>query len=72
MVIATQNCHYSLCCFQVDLDAYDSDCDELNTIKVALMANLSHYGLDALAEKEESLGNIDMADLRFRKEDLQF
>nr|GFA66190.1 hypothetical protein [Tanacetum cinerariifolium] len=27
-----------------DLDAYDSDCDELNTTKVALMANLSHYG----------------------------
>ncbi|GJT72202.1 hypothetical protein Tco_1031488 [Tanacetum coccineum] len=33
-----------------DLDAYDSDCDELNTTKVALMENLSHYGLDALAE----------------------
>ncbi|GJY63442.1 hypothetical protein Tco_0464902 [Tanacetum coccineum] len=33
-----------------DLDAYDSDCDELNTVKVALMANLSHYGSDALAE----------------------
>ncbi|GJS05273.1 putative ribonuclease H-like domain-containing protein [Tanacetum coccineum] len=33
-----------------DLDAYDSDCDELNTAKVALMANLSHYSSDALAE----------------------
>ncbi|GJU74457.1 hypothetical protein Tco_1265862 [Tanacetum coccineum] len=33
-----------------DLDAYDSDCDELNTAKVTLMANLSHYGLDALSE----------------------
>ncbi|GJY26287.1 retrovirus-related pol polyprotein from transposon TNT 1-94 [Tanacetum coccineum] len=33
-----------------DLDAYDSDGDELNTAKVALMANLSHYGSDALAE----------------------
>ncbi|GJW74201.1 hypothetical protein Tco_0133571 [Tanacetum coccineum] len=33
-----------------DLDAYDSDCDELNTAKVALMANLSHYGSDALVE----------------------
>ncbi|GKE29277.1 hypothetical protein Tco_1444661 [Tanacetum coccineum] len=33
-----------------DLDAYDSDCDELNTAKVALMANLSHYGLNALVE----------------------
>ncbi|GJS84615.1 integrase, catalytic region, zinc finger, CCHC-type containing protein, partial [Tanacetum coccineum] len=33
-----------------DLDAYDSDCDELNTAKVALMANLSRYGSDVLAE----------------------
>ncbi|GKG21191.1 hypothetical protein Tco_0383786, partial [Tanacetum coccineum] len=33
-----------------DLDAYDSDCDERNTAKVALMSNLSHYGSDALAE----------------------
>nr|GEV32632.1 integrase, catalytic region, zinc finger, CCHC-type, peptidase aspartic, catalytic [Tanacetum cinerariifolium] len=33
-----------------DLDAYDSNCDKLNTAKVALMANLSHYGSDALAE----------------------
>ncbi|GJW83835.1 retrovirus-related pol polyprotein from transposon TNT 1-94 [Tanacetum coccineum] len=33
-----------------DLDAYDSDYDELNTTKVALMANLSHYGSDALVE----------------------
>ncbi|GKE46387.1 hypothetical protein Tco_1477645, partial [Tanacetum coccineum] len=33
-----------------DLDAYDSDCDELNTAKVALMPNLSHYGSDALTE----------------------
>ncbi|GJV69727.1 hypothetical protein Tco_1485236 [Tanacetum coccineum] len=33
-----------------DLDAYDSDYDEFNTTKVALMANLYHYGSDALAE----------------------
>nr|GFD24497.1 hypothetical protein [Tanacetum cinerariifolium] len=33
-----------------DLDSYDSNCDELNTAKVTLMVNLSHYGLDALAE----------------------
>nr|GEY05057.1 hypothetical protein [Tanacetum cinerariifolium] len=31
-----------------DLDAYDSDWDEINTAKVALMANLSHYGSDDL------------------------
>ncbi|GJU29380.1 retrovirus-related pol polyprotein from transposon TNT 1-94, partial [Tanacetum coccineum] len=35
-----------------DLDAYDSDCDELNTAKVALMAYLSHYGSDALDEEK--------------------
>nr|GEX33809.1 hypothetical protein [Tanacetum cinerariifolium] len=33
-----------------DLDAYDSDCDKINFAKIALMANLSHYGLDNLAE----------------------
>nr|GEV42184.1 hypothetical protein [Tanacetum cinerariifolium] len=33
-----------------DLDAYDSDCDEINTAKIALMANLSHYGSDDHAE----------------------
>nr|GFB18513.1 hypothetical protein [Tanacetum cinerariifolium] len=33
-----------------DLDAYDSDCDEINSAKIALMVNLSHYGSDGLAE----------------------
>nr|GEW51558.1 putative nucleotidyltransferase, ribonuclease H [Tanacetum cinerariifolium] len=33
-----------------DLDAYDSDYDEINFAKIALMANLSHYGFDNLAE----------------------
>nr|GFA95220.1 integrase, catalytic region, zinc finger, CCHC-type, peptidase aspartic, catalytic [Tanacetum cinerariifolium] len=33
-----------------DLDAYDSDCNEINTAKVALFVNLSHYGFDDLAE----------------------
>nr|GEZ84659.1 hypothetical protein [Tanacetum cinerariifolium] len=33
-----------------DLDAYDSDCDEINSVKIALMANLSHYGSDNIAE----------------------
>ncbi|GJV72693.1 retrovirus-related pol polyprotein from transposon TNT 1-94 [Tanacetum coccineum] len=42
-----------------DLDAYDSDCDELNTAKVALMANLSHYGSDALAEDALILSVIE-------------
>nr|GEY79236.1 hypothetical protein [Tanacetum cinerariifolium] len=33
-----------------DLDTYDSDYDEINSEKIALMANLSHYGSDNLAE----------------------
>nr|GFB33061.1 hypothetical protein [Tanacetum cinerariifolium] len=33
-----------------DLDTYDSDCNEINTAKVALMANLSNYGSDDLVE----------------------
>nr|GEW37268.1 hypothetical protein [Tanacetum cinerariifolium] len=37
-----------------DLDAYDSECDELNSAKIALMANLSHYGSDNLAENLSS------------------
>ncbi|GJS46102.1 hypothetical protein Tco_0596223 [Tanacetum coccineum] len=45
-IVITHNAAYQA----NDLDAYDSDCDELNTAKVALMANLSYYGSDALAE----------------------
>nr|GEU73000.1 hypothetical protein [Tanacetum cinerariifolium] len=41
-----------------DLDAYDSDCDEFNIAKVALIANLSHYGSDVLAEVHNP-DNID-------------
>nr|GEW62599.1 hypothetical protein [Tanacetum cinerariifolium] len=44
--IITHNAAYQV----DDLDAYESDCDELKTAKVALMVNLSHYGLDVLAE----------------------
>ncbi|GJR23446.1 retrovirus-related pol polyprotein from transposon TNT 1-94 [Tanacetum coccineum] len=45
-IVITHNAAYQA----DDLDAHDSDCDELNTAKVALIANLSHYGSDALAE----------------------
>nr|GEV38281.1 hypothetical protein [Tanacetum cinerariifolium] len=37
-----------------DLDAYDSDCDEINSAKIPLMANLSHYGSDNLAENSST------------------
>nr|GFA58167.1 hypothetical protein [Tanacetum cinerariifolium] len=36
-----------------DLDAYDSDCDEINSSKISLMENLSHYGFDNLSESME-------------------
>nr|GEZ30384.1 ribonuclease H-like domain-containing protein [Tanacetum cinerariifolium] len=53
-IVVTNNATYQA----DDLDAYDSDCNEINSAKIALMANLSHYGSDNLAEKEESR-NID-------------
>ncbi|GJV33851.1 retrovirus-related pol polyprotein from transposon TNT 1-94 [Tanacetum coccineum] len=33
-----------------DLDAYDSECDDITMAKVALMANLCRYGSDVLSE----------------------
>nr|GEY87931.1 hypothetical protein [Tanacetum cinerariifolium] len=42
--VITQNAAYQT----DDLDAYDSDCDELNTAKVALMTNLPHYARHGL------------------------
>nr|GFD28692.1 hypothetical protein [Tanacetum cinerariifolium] len=45
-IIVTNNAVYQA----DDLDAYDSDCDEINSAKIALMANLSHYGSYNLAE----------------------
>ncbi|GJW83691.1 hypothetical protein Tco_0156836 [Tanacetum coccineum] len=37
-----------------DFDAYDSDCDKLNTAKVAIMGNLSHYGVQVIPSSEQS------------------
>nr|GFA45012.1 hypothetical protein [Tanacetum cinerariifolium] len=45
-IVITNNAAYQA----DDLDAYDSDCDEINSAKIALMANLSHYGSDNLSE----------------------
>nr|GFA56157.1 hypothetical protein [Tanacetum cinerariifolium] len=42
-----------------DLDAYDFDCDEINSAKIALLANLSHYGSDNLAENSSSPAQQD-------------
>nr|GEY16973.1 hypothetical protein [Tanacetum cinerariifolium] len=46
--IVTTNTAYE----EDDLDSYNSDCDELNSTKIFLMANLSHYGFDNLAEEK--------------------
>nr|GEW33469.1 integrase, catalytic region, zinc finger, CCHC-type, peptidase aspartic, catalytic [Tanacetum cinerariifolium] len=52
-----------------DLDAYDSDCDELNSAKIALMANLSHYGSDNLTEERilKEQNNVDKASVSYEQ-----
>nr|GEX90956.1 hypothetical protein [Tanacetum cinerariifolium] len=37
-----------------DLDAYDSDCDDVSNAKTVLMANLSNYGSDVISEVPHS------------------
>nr|GEY52904.1 integrase, catalytic region, zinc finger, CCHC-type, peptidase aspartic, catalytic [Tanacetum cinerariifolium] len=53
-IAETQSTHYVVtnnAAYQADdLDAYNSDCNEINSAKIALMANLSHYGSDNLVE----------------------
>nr|GEW91864.1 hypothetical protein [Tanacetum cinerariifolium] len=50
----TQNFITHNAAYQVDdLDAYDSDCEEFNFAKVALLENLSHYGFDDLADNTQ-------------------
>ncbi|GJS31519.1 hypothetical protein Tco_0492139 [Tanacetum coccineum] len=49
-----------------DLDAYDSDCDDVSNAKAVLMANLFNYGSDVISEVPHSesyhndLGNQSM------------
>ncbi|GKD78937.1 hypothetical protein Tco_1341558, partial [Tanacetum coccineum] len=33
-----------------DLDAYDSDCDDVSTAQAVLISNLSNYGSDVISE----------------------
>ncbi|GJY95626.1 retrovirus-related pol polyprotein from transposon TNT 1-94 [Tanacetum coccineum] len=49
-----------------DLDAFDSDCDELNTTQVALIANLSCFGSDALnkVHNPDNFNNITNQDVQ--------
>nr|GEZ88094.1 hypothetical protein [Tanacetum cinerariifolium] len=45
-LVITHNATYQV----DDLDAYDSDCDEISTAKAVLMANLSSYELEVLSK----------------------
>ncbi|GJT78747.1 hypothetical protein Tco_1045472 [Tanacetum coccineum] len=40
-----------------DLDAYDSDCDDISSAKAVLMANLSSYGSNVLLELSKKMSN---------------
>nr|GEW92056.1 hypothetical protein [Tanacetum cinerariifolium] len=52
-ILSTQYAVTNNAAYQADdLDAYDSDCDELSSAKMALMENLNHYRFDNLAESE--------------------
>nr|GEX05724.1 hypothetical protein [Tanacetum cinerariifolium] len=39
---------------QLDLDTYDSDCDDISIAKAVLMANISNYGSDVISEVPHS------------------
>nr|GEW54496.1 hypothetical protein [Tanacetum cinerariifolium] len=54
-----------------DLDAYDSDCDEINSAKIALMANLSHYGFDNLVADNKNVNEILTAELERYKDQVR-
>nr|GEX77351.1 retrovirus-related Pol polyprotein from transposon TNT 1-94 [Tanacetum cinerariifolium] len=54
-----------------DLDAYDSDCDKINSAKIALMANLSHYGSDNLVEDNKSVNETLTAELERYKDQVR-
>ncbi|GKC60608.1 ribonuclease H-like domain-containing protein [Tanacetum coccineum] len=42
-----------------DLDAYDSDCDDVSNANAVLMANLSNYGSDVISEDFEQTPVVD-------------
>nr|GEX33764.1 reverse transcriptase domain-containing protein [Tanacetum cinerariifolium] len=54
-----------------DLDAYDSDYDDLNSAKIALMVNLSHYGSDNLAEDNKNVNEFLTAKLERYKDQVR-
>nr|GEX56252.1 retrovirus-related Pol polyprotein from transposon TNT 1-94 [Tanacetum cinerariifolium] len=65
--VVTNNVAYQL----DDLDAYDSDCDEINSTKIALMTNLSHYEFDNLVEDNKNVNEILIAELETYKDQVR-
>nr|GEW74524.1 retrovirus-related Pol polyprotein from transposon TNT 1-94 [Tanacetum cinerariifolium] len=74
-IVETQSTQYVItnnAAYQVDdLDAYDSDCDEINSVKIALMVNLFHYGSDNLAEDNKNVNEILTAELERYKDHMR-
>nr|GEW38881.1 hypothetical protein [Tanacetum cinerariifolium] len=55
---SNQNVVTSNAAYQADdLDTYDSDSDQINPAKIALMLNLSHYGSDNLTESNTKIAS---------------
>nr|GFA63495.1 hypothetical protein [Tanacetum cinerariifolium] len=75
-IAETQNTQYVItnnAAYQADdLDAYDFDCDDINSVKIALMANLSHYGSDNLVEyvKESQYATVQNSSFHAQQDDL--
>nr|GEY69787.1 hypothetical protein [Tanacetum cinerariifolium] len=57
------DCDYKATNITEDLDAYDSDCDDVFNAKVVLMANLSNYGSDIILEV--SVVNTSLKKLKY-------
>nr|GEV11460.1 hypothetical protein [Tanacetum cinerariifolium] len=61
-----------------DLDAYDSNCDERNSAKIALIANLSHYGSIILQsctkinQDNKNVNDLLIAELERYKDQVKF
>nr|GEV05053.1 integrase, catalytic region, zinc finger, CCHC-type, peptidase aspartic, catalytic [Tanacetum cinerariifolium] len=74
-IAKTQNTQYVItnnAAYQSDdLDAYDSDCDELNSAKIALMMNLYHYRSDNLAEDSKNVNEFLTAELERYKDQVK-
>ncbi|GJW54689.1 hypothetical protein Tco_0098774 [Tanacetum coccineum] len=54
-LVAQQTIPHNLAFQTEDLDAYDSDCDDLSSAKAVLMANLSSYDSNVLSEEIDTL-----------------